>query len=200
MSRPSPSVAQQGADPVQIVARSVGAALAIAAGVVVAIYANWTADAGGPLASAREALRSEGFNLLLVSVVWLVAGAVFQTPAALLRRARVGYGWMMVAVLVLYHLLVALIAVPVAEIAPTMSDSAGRRDPGAHYGAFLIMVLYGLSLFGVFGGVFPPLERPKRKKNKDDFQAKPWMNLLGVAAISWLGGALALIMIIFKFS
>lgn len=137
-------------------ARLMAALISFAAGIAVVVYANRLADAPDSWASSwRESLRTEGYVVLLLAVTWLLVGAVTQTPMAALRGARVRTGWLVVAGLVAYVVVIGLAAWPLADFAPPIDpNSTSRRPAGMGYGAFLGSLVLLPALLAVTGAVF----------------------------------------------
>ncbi|GAA1593850.1 hypothetical protein [Actinoplanes couchii] len=90
------------------VARWLAVPVALAAGIAAGAHVT-ALDAGEPWRTLQEALRPDGLGIITVSLVWLVAGALVQTPVALRRDARVGTGWMVILWLVAITLVVAVL-------------------------------------------------------------------------------------------
>ncbi|GAB7039260.1 hypothetical protein JCM9533A_31100 [Catenuloplanes niger JCM 9533] len=170
----------------------------IVAGGVAAFRLGPLADAFEPFASIRDALRDDGYLVVMVSTIWVLAGALLQTPVAVLRRAPLAPGLLGLAAVLGYHLLIALLAVPVATYWPDWDPEYAGDDPAASYPAFLALVLFGFSLLAVTGATFvspAPEKDPDavhRGRPRSTGAEAPGLGpRLGmVAALSWLCGLL----------
>ncbi|MDP9793317.1 hypothetical protein J2S43_001829 [Catenuloplanes nepalensis] len=166
----------------------------IVAGGVAAFLVGPLADGFEPFASIRDAQRGDGYTVVMVSVIWVLAGALLQTPIAVLRRAPIGPGLAGLAAVLGYHLVIAVLMVPVAAYGPDYDPDYGGDDPAAAYPAFLTLVLFGFSLLAVTGCTFvspPPADGPgsvQRRRASETLGLAD--RLAGVAALSWLCGIL----------
>jgi hypothetical protein len=102
-----------------------------------------------------ERVRAEGRGGEGVAVLWaLIAvpvGGLLQTPVALLRGARIGAGWALIGV---YWLYVALLAVPVWLAQGLFPPTDGPGKSGGMYGAAVLMA-FATPVFAVcWGSVF----------------------------------------------
>ncbi|GAA1654863.1 hypothetical protein [Actinoplanes couchii] len=129
--------------------------VAVAGGIIAAIAGVRLADGGEPWSSLRDLLRGDGYLILLLSVAWLLIGAVLHTPRARRRDANVKDGWLVTGGLLVHHAVVGVVAVPLAAISPPVIH-AGRNeaDPGIMYPIMLGAVLIVPSLIAACGGFF----------------------------------------------
>jgi hypothetical protein len=185
--------------PGESVARWIAGVAALAVAIVVTAHCyRWTGpayhDSGGSvpyLDHARKALRDDGYGIVVFCLTILVAGALLQAPLALRRRARVGRGLVAVLAFLGYFALVAGLATLIAGTAPQFQSGAGHEDPGAIYGALLVVLLGGPVLLVVGGGIFA------RSDTDFPLAARIWATMLitggiGGAALADLGCYLAL--------
>lgn len=122
--------------------------IGFAAGIWLAVELNHLAERAEPWAGWRRALHEDGYVILALYAGWLMAGAVLQTAPALMRRARVGSGWLAVLGLLSYGVLVAALAWLIAPASPQFEYVPGSRrgSPTALYGTFLAFVLFGYAM------------------------------------------------------
>ncbi|BAL87877.1 hypothetical protein AMIS_26570 [Actinoplanes missouriensis 431] len=173
-------------------------------GVLVTMAAHDLAGSVEPFRSLRDALHWAGYTLVVLNVTCLLVGALLQTPPAVIRRGRVRVGWITVAALLAHHLLVALVAVPIAAIAPEPDPDYGRYDPSTHYPVFLGFVLTGLTLVAMTGLVFFR-DTPKVSADRSPLYNKPpkrrvdgiVLPLVMLGGLGWIGGLMSLISVLY---
>jgi hypothetical protein len=136
-----------------IALRWLAGVIALAAGITAGVYVSRIAAAGvEPWSSWREAVRPDGLVIITISVVWLLIAAVLQTPMAFRRGARVGAGWLVIAGLLAFHLLVALFAVWLADISTEqVPGGEGRQGEDHTYAMVLLSLLWLSSLYTLTG-------------------------------------------------
>lgn len=137
--------------------RWLAGAIGVAAGIGFAVELNRLAGRAEPWAGWRRAVDTKGYVILALYAGWVLAGAVLQTVPALLRRARVGKGWLVVLGLLGYGALVATLAWLIAPASPQPDYEPHSRAflAGALYGVFLSCVLFGYAALALSGLLFP---------------------------------------------
>ncbi len=156
-----------------------------------------------PVGALRLAASIAGIVAGAVAAFYVnpLADALEQTPIAMLRRAPLGPGLLGLAVVLGYHLIIALLSVPVATYTPDWDPGSGGDDPAAAYPAFLTFVLFGFSLLAVTGATFvspaPPggpdaVHRGRRRASgtKGTEVVGLGTRLGVVAGLSWMCGIL----------
>lgn len=95
----------------------------------------------------RGALRGDGLAVFAGYGTAVLAGSLLRTVTPKYRSRPVGAVWAGAALALLFGALVALLAWPVAEIAPASShDPVSRRDPGFLYPLWLASTLLAPAL------------------------------------------------------
>lgn len=135
--------------------RWAAALVALAAAVFVLVRFTMWADYGrAGLNELRDALRDDGYAIIVLYVALVLIGAVLQTPVAVRRGTRLAAGWLTVAAFLGYGLAVAGLAALFAPHAPPWHADMGKDDPGSMYGVMLIFLLGGPTVVALAGGVF----------------------------------------------
>jgi hypothetical protein len=166
--------------------RWLAAAVALAGGALITIAANDLADHAEPWMSLRRSLHFAGYSIVILSLSWLVLGALLQTPSAVVLGGRIRDGWLVVAALVAHLVLVAFLAVPIAAVSPQPDPAvSSKSDPADHYPTSLCMMLIGFSLFVVSGTPFVRWKDPELQG--------PGMTvflMIFIGGVGWFGGLL----------
>ncbi|BAL87876.1 hypothetical protein AMIS_26560 [Actinoplanes missouriensis 431] len=178
----------------------------IAAATALTMAAHDLADKPGPWMSLRDDLHWAGYTLVVLNIAAVLVGALLQTPSAVILRGRVGAGWTSVAALVTHHVLVAVVAIPLAAVSPEPDPSYGRYDPAANYPLFLGFALTGLTVLAITGVVFlrfPADGTAPDSAGRRSAQRKPETEpllvlFLAVGAISWFGALMFSINLIWR--
>ncbi|MFC8722561.1 hypothetical protein [Kitasatospora sp. NPDC057198] len=138
---------------------------AVALVLAAAVAGGWgfgVAADGAPWADGlRGALRGNGLAVFAGYGAAVLAGSLLRTAAPKYRSRSVGAVWAGAVLALLFGVLVALLAWPVAEIAPAShQDPVSRRDPGFLYPMWLASTLLApaLATAGVRMGL--PLAAP----------------------------------------
>ncbi|MFD7732982.1 hypothetical protein ACFV6F_21645 [Kitasatospora phosalacinea] len=125
-----------------------GAVALVLAAAVAGAWGFGAAADGAPWADGLYgALRGNGSAVLAGYGAAVLAGSLLRTVTPQHRSRSVGAVWAGAALALLFGALVALLAWPVAEIAPDSSrDAVSRRDPGFLYPLWLASTLLAPAL------------------------------------------------------
>ncbi|GHJ47956.1 hypothetical protein Cs7R123_52980 [Catellatospora sp. TT07R-123] len=134
--------------------------MAIVASLVATVWLSSEAYTIGWLDDAQQGLRDDGFAIIACYAVGLVLGTVLHSVPALLRGRPLAPAWGAAGLLAVYGAAVTGFAWLLAGVAPAMSSSRHRHDPGALYTTWLVCVLLPLAAVVCAGGLFPRRTAP----------------------------------------
>lgn len=152
-TRTAPETTAPQAKTLRITVGTLGAGISLALAVSLALAPEWFGLSSSP--ALYEKVRAEGRGGAGIVVLWaliaLPVAGLLQTPVALLRGARIGAGWALIAAYWLYE---ALLAVPVWLAQGLFPPTDGPGKSGGMYGAAVMMAL-ATPVFAVcWGSVF----------------------------------------------
>ncbi|MDI1463095.1 hypothetical protein QEZ54_19130 [Catellatospora sp. KI3] len=179
--------------------RVVISVVAMAAAVAAAVWLSDEAYSAEWLYQAQRGLRDDGFGIIACYAAGIVLGTALHSLLSLRRGRALAAAWGAAGLLLAYGAAVTGVAWLLAEVAPAMSASRHRHDPGALYTTWLVCVLLPVAGAVCAGGLFPRRRTPQPagRPEPDGPVAVLKSSMVVVSAsIGWAIGGIVLILLL----